>query len=205
MKILIADDHDLVREALGSLIEKEPDLEVDHAEDFDGAQARIDAAGPFDLVLLDWTMPGMRGLDGLADAIRLNDGKPVALMSGTATRSVAEEALAAGAAGFLPKTMASRSLVSAIRFMAMGEQFAPVQFMTEKEPEQAASPLAAKLTERERQVLEGICAGQSNKEIARDLDLQEVTVKLHVKTACRKLGARNRTQAAMIAKDEGLV
>lgn len=204
MKILIADDHDLVREALGSLIEKEPDLEVDHAEDFGGARDRLAAAGPFDLVLLDWTMPGMRGLDGLADAIRLNDGKPVALMSGTASRNVAEEALAAGAAGFLPKTMAARSLVSAIRFMAMGEQFAPVQFMTEKEPEET-NPLAAKLTERERQVIDGICQGLSNKEIARDLDLQEVTVKLHVKTACRKLGARNRTQAAMIAKDEGLV
>ena len=204
MKILIADDHDLVREALGSLIEKEPDLEVNHAEDYGGAAARISADGPFDLVLLDWTMPGMKGLDGLADAIRLNDGRPVALMSGTATRNVAEEALAAGAAGFLPKTMASRSLVSAIRFMAMGEQFAPVQFMTEKE-EETENALAAKLTERERQVIDGLCRGLSNKEIARELDLQEVTVKLHVKTACRKLGARNRTQAAMIARDEGLV
>ena len=203
MKILIADDHDLVREALGSLIEKEPDLEVDHAEDYGGAAARISSEGPFDLVLLDWTMPGMKGLDGLADAIKLNDGRPVALMSGTATRNVAEEALAAGAAGFLPKTMASRSLVSAIRFMAMGEQFAPVQFMTAVE-ETPQSGVAAKLTERERQVIDGLCRGLSNKEIARELELQEVTVKLHVKTACRKLGARNRTQAAMIARDEGL-
>ncbi|MEL7173076.1 MAG: LuxR C-terminal-related transcriptional regulator, partial [Pseudomonadota bacterium] len=65
-------------------------------------------------------------------------------------------------------------------------------------------PLAASMSERERQVLSGLCRGLSNKEIARELDLQEVTIKLHVKTLCRKLDARNRTQAAMIAKDAGL-
>lgn len=61
------------------------------------------------------------------------------------------------------------------------------------------------MTKRELEVLRGICQGKSNKEIARDTDLQEVTIKLHVKTLCRKLGARNRTQAAMIARDRYLV
>lgn len=204
MRILIADDHDLVREALGSLIEKDSEFEVSHADDFDGAAGKITSSGPFDLVLLDYGMPGMNGLDGLNRAMTMNDGRPVALMSGTAPRTVAEEALATGAAGFLPKTMAARSLLSAIRFMAMGEQFAPVQFMTDK-AEEPASPLARQMTEREMQMLDALCRGLSNKEIARELELQEVTVKLHVKTACRKLGARNRTQAAMMARDAGLV
>lgn len=203
MRILIADDHDLVREALGSLIEKDGEFEVSHADDFDKAAVKIADSGPYDLVLLDYGMPGMNGLDGLNRAMTMNDGKPVALMSGTAPRAVAEEALATGAAGFLPKTMAARSLLSAIRFMTMGEQFAPVQFMTAA-IEEPASPLARQMTEREMQMLGSLCRGLSNKEIARELDLQEVTVKLHVKTACRKLGARNRTQAAMMARDAGL-
>jgi two-component system nitrate/nitrite response regulator NarL len=205
MRILIADDHELVREALGSLIEKDCEFQVSHADDFDGAAGKMTSSGPFDLVLLDYGMPGMNGLEGLIHAMTMNGGKPVALMSGTAPRAVAEEALAGGAAGFLPKTMAARTLMSAIRFMVMGEQFAPVQFMTEKTEVAPISALAKSLTERELQMLDGLCRGLSNKEIAREHDLQEVTVKLHVKTACRKLNARNRTQAAMIARDAGLV
>ena len=91
-------------------------------------------------------------------------------------------------------------MVSAIRFMAAGETFVPYSFMQEAEAKTVAN-----LTERETEVLRGLCEGKSNKEIARDLDLQEVTIKLHVKTLCRKLDAKNRTQAAMIARDRKLV
>ena len=145
----------------------------------------------------------MDGLAGLERAIAANQDKPVALMSGVASRTVAEDALAAGAAGFVPKTLGAKSMVNALRFMASGEQYAPVKWMTEMEAE-ASHPLADKLTAREMQVLEGLCDGKANKEIARDLDLQEVTVKLHVKTLSRKLDARNRTHAAMIARDAKL-
>lgn len=125
-------------------------------------------------------------------------------MSGIAPRDVAEEALEMGAAGFLPKTLPAKSLVNAVRFMAMGEQYAPIDFMTAAEDEKAVNPLAEKLTERELQVLEKLCEGMSNKEIARALGIQEPTVKLHMKTLYRKIGASNRTQAAMIAKEAGL-
>lgn len=203
MKVLIADDHALVRDTLRVFMEQEPGFTVSVAADFPGAAELITSEGPFDLVLLDYNMPGMEGLDTLQKAKELNFNNPVAILSGTASRQVAEDALAAGAAGFLPKNMAAKSLIHAIRFMAAGEQYAPIKFMTEKE-ESEAHPLTAKLTKRELEVLEGLAKGQSNKEIARDLDLQEVTVKLHVKTLCRKLDARNRTQAAMVAKDAGL-
>jgi DNA-binding NarL/FixJ family response regulator len=87
--------------------------------------------------------------------------------------------------------------------MAMGEQYAPIDFMTaiEKTP---ANPLADKLTERELQMLKGLTEGKSNKQIARDLEIQEPTVKLHMKTLYRKMDVENRTQAAMIASEAGL-
>lgn len=203
MKILIADDHELVRDTVAAFLANEPSMRVSVAADFDSAAMLITNEGPFDLVLLDYDMPGMNGLDGLARASELNFKSPVAILSGTASRTIAEEALASGAAGFLPKSLPAKSLIHAVRFMVAGEQYAPVQFMTEKE-EERAHPLKEKLTKRELEVLKGLVEGQSNKEIARVLDLQEVTVKLHVKTLCRKLDARNRTQAAMTAKNAGL-
>ncbi len=203
MRILIADDHELVRDTISAFLEREGGFEVTKTDDYFGATEMIKKRGPFDLVLLDYSMPGMEGLTTLTAAKELNSDRPVALISGAADKSVAREALAAGAAGFLPKSMAAKSLISAVKFMIMGEQYAPLDFMTAEDPE-IDHPLKSKLSEREFQVLEGLCKGQSNKEIARDLDLQEVTIKLHVKTLCRKLEAKNRTQAAMIAKEEGL-
>jgi two-component system, NarL family, nitrate/nitrite response regulator NarL len=202
MKVLLADDHDLVRDTLAAYLMREPGIEVVTAADFPSVGKRIKAEGQFDLVLLDYNMPGMNGLQGLAKALELTGGRPVAIISGSANRAVAEEALAAGAMGFLPKSMAARSLVHAIRFMAAGEKYAPIDFMSSKDDTE--NPLLAQLTKREVEVLKGLMKGQSNKEIARDVDLQEVTVKLHVKTLCRKINARNRTHAAMIAKEAGL-
>lgn len=203
MRILIADDHEMVRDTVSAFLERAGGFEIATVGGLDPALDAIGRDAPFDLVLLDWEMPGMHGLAGLTRALAAAAGRPVALMSGIARREVAEEALGMGAAGFLPKTMPARSMVNAVRFMCMGEQFAPIGFMT-AEAEEESHPLAAALTERERQVLDGLRRGLSNKEIARELELQEVTVKLHVKTLCRKLEARNRTHAAMIAKEAGL-
>ncbi|MHA3913472.1 response regulator [Halovulum sp. GXIMD14793] len=202
MKLLLADDHDLVRETLAAFLETDPDLTVMQADNLDDALQIIARDGVYDLLLLDYSMPGMNGLDGLSRAMEVNEGKPVALISGTATKAVAEAALKSGAAGFLPKTMAARSMVNAVRFMAAGEVFAPLDFMTN---EDEAVDSESDLTQRERQVLRGVADGKSNKEIAREHDLQEVTIKLHVKNLSRKLGARNRTHAAMIARDRELI
>lgn len=203
MKVLVADDHDMIREMIASFLETQDGASVALAGTLDEALERIAAEGPFDVVLLDYEMPGMNGLSGLAKALEATRKAPVALMSGIATRAIAEEALAAGAAGFLPKTLGAKSVVNALRFMAAGEIYAPVKWMTESAVADE-HPIKQKLTERELQVLGHLCEGLSNKEIALQLGLQEVTVKLHVRTLCRKLDARNRIHAAVIGKEEGL-
>lgn len=203
MRILIADDHDLLRDTLDLWFQKES-IDVVSTKDLPSALKVVAENDAFDLILLDYGMPGMNGLDGLKQALAEGKGARVAVMSGIAPREVAEQALEMGAAGFVPKTLTAKSLVNAVRFMAMGEKYAPLDFMTAAPEAETVNPLAEKLTPRELQMLEKLCQGLSNKEIARALDIQEPTVKLHMKTLYRKIGVNNRTQAAMIAKEEGL-
>jgi DNA-binding NarL/FixJ family response regulator len=200
MRILIADDHDLVREAIAAFLIAEGQAEVATAGSLSEALDILAADGSFDLALLDYNMPGMNGLEGLHKMRKAKGDLPVAILSGTTTKALAEEAIAAGAAGFVPKTLAPKSMITAAQFMAAGEVYAPFNFMQQKM--QTGSEL---LSSREVDVLQGICRGQSNKEIALDYNLHEATVKLHAKTLCRKLGAKNRTHAAMIARDRNLV
>jgi DNA-binding NarL/FixJ family response regulator len=202
MRILIADDHDLLRDTLVMYLETQG-IRAAEARDLPEAIDTIRRDGPFELVLLDFGMPGMNGLDGLRRALEEPRALRVALISGIAPRDVAELALNMGAAGFLPKTLAAKSLANAVRFMAMGETYAPVDFRTSAAPA-PQNAMAEKLSKRELQVLEGLCGGKSNKQIARDLELMEPTVKLYVKTLYRKIGAANRTQAALLAKEQGL-
>lgn len=203
MRILLVDDQELVRDTIAAFLRQEESMDVDVGFDFASAVEMVRKNGPYDLVLLDYMMPGMNGLAGLTAMKKLQGTKPVAIISGTAPRSVAEQALAEGASGFLPKTMSTRSLLAAVRFMAAGEIYAPISMMTERDA-QPTSVAGAQLTPRELDVLKRLCRGMANKEIARELDLQEVTVKLHIKTLYRKIDAKNRTHAAMIAKEAGL-
>lgn len=200
-RLILADDHDLVRETIAAYLRAAGGFDVAVAENLAGAMAIVSDGGGVDLVLLDFRMPGMAGLDGLAQ-MRARVTCPVAILSGTAPPDVARRVLRAGAAGFLPKTLAPETLIAAVRHMLAGGIYAPDEFLCSDlgRPEQAR----AGLTVREGDVLRGVAEGKSNKEIARDLDIQEVTVKLHLKSITRKLGARNRTHAAMIARDLGL-
>ena len=109
-------------------------------------------------------------------------------------------ALKAGAAGFVPKTLTPKSLFSAVFLMAAGETFAPASLLNQK-----ADAETGMLSTRELDVLRRVCQGHSNKDIAGDFCLSEASVKFHVKTICRKLKARNRTQAVTIARDLALI
>ncbi|QYK40808.1 MAG: response regulator transcription factor [Paracoccaceae bacterium] len=200
MRILVADDHDLVRETVAAFLLAEGMEVVTMVAAMPEVIAALRAAR-HDVALIDAGLPGIDGLRGLELAVTEGQGAAVALMAASTSRELAEAALEAGAAGFVPKKMSARAMVAAVRLMARGERFLPMGLLTS---DAAPGGLAFGLTGRELTVLRGICAGKSNKEIARDLTLQEVTVKLHVKTLTRKLAAKNRTHAAMIARDSGL-
>ena len=209
MRLLIADDHELLRDMLQSYLQQEADIELVVVATVDDALSTLAKSAPFDLILLDYAMPGTEGLDGLQRLLSAPSQPPVALISGLASIDVVRAAIRMGARGFLHKSMSARSLLSAIRFMAQGERFVPVDFIFPQDaPDPAPGPdMAAptSLTEREYEVLRALCAGKTNKQIAIDLGLREPTIKLHVKTLYRRLGVNNRTQAAMVARSHGMI
>lgn len=213
MRLLIADDHELLRDTLGSFLSHQDDITAVTVGDITQAQQAIASSEPFDLVLLDYGMPGMDALNGLQSILALDNAPPVVLISGMAPHEVVERALRMGIRGFLHKSMPASSLVNALRFMALGERYVPVDFVTgqmsPRTPEPPApqpavtNEMAQTLTPRESDVLQALCQGMTNKEIARELRLSEPTIKLHVKTLYRRLGVSNRTQAAMVAQSQG--
>lgn len=200
--ILIADDHDLVRDTIAAYVTRVGDLEVLKASSLSEALKTLSGLISVDLAILDYNMPGMNGLEGLRRTIAAHPVTKVVLMSGVATPEVAKEAMDAGASGFFPKSLAADSMINAIRFVLAGDRYFPFGFSTGATPDSRASNFFG-LSPRETETLRGLCEGRSNKEIARDLDLQEVTIKLHVKNILAKLGVKNRTQAALRARDQG--
>ncbi|MCB9988765.1 MAG: response regulator transcription factor [Rhodospirillales bacterium] len=228
MHILLADDHTLFRDALVSYVERSDfDAVMDTVGDLGGAIDFINARkGDVDIVLLDMRMPGMNGLKGLKKLLTTYPDVRVVLMSGLAESEDVSEALDMGAAGFFPKTMSGKAMIKGIQQVLNGEIFVPhnenddlplpsydygsdgklKDFSQENGGDKTLQQRLdqKKLTPREAEVLGYLVTGASNKEIARDLELQEVTVKLHVRSICRKLGAKNRTQAALFGQQIGM-
>jgi DNA-binding NarL/FixJ family response regulator len=189
-----------VRDTIAAYLETIDGFRVSTAADLKGALTQMTGLDSIDLLILDYNMPGMNGLEGLDRALKEFPVTKVALLSGVANRDVVNAAMARGAMGFIPKSLPAASLVNAIRFVLSGERYVPFNFGTTSSDE-TKDGVFSNLSPREMQTLEQLCIGLSNKEIARNLDIQEVTVKLHVKNLVAKLGVTNRTQAALLAKE----
>ncbi len=197
--ILIADDHDLVRDTIAAYLNARDEFATFTASDLGGALKQMTGMDGIDLIILDYNMPGMNGLKGLEETRKAYPATKVILMSGVANRETANGAMARGADGFIPKSLTAGAMINAINLVLSGERYFPFEF---SDPELPVSdkPEFVSLTSREMQTLEQLCIGLTNKEIARALGIQEVTVKLHVKNLLAKLGVSNRTQAALMAK-----
>jgi len=205
IRILIADDHAVVRKGLRSFLELDPDLKI-VGEAADGAAAlRMAQQFKPDVVLMDLLMPVMDGV-AATSAIRreLPDIEVLALTS-VLEESLVIQAIQAGAIGYLLKDTDAPKLRQAIKAAAAGEvQLSPAAAaMLMRKVKAPRSPET--LTERETEVLRQLARGKSNKEIATSLFISETTVKTHVKNIMQKLGVPSRTQAALYAARIGLV
>lgn len=209
MRILVADDHALLTDTLEMQSSGlAPDLTIETVADLASVLAHTEGE-QLALIVLDLHMPGMNGLSGLAAVRRKLPNVPVAVMSGEVSVANAEGARAAGAVGFIPKTIRLRDMLNAIRAMASGDQFFPATDGLQDVNSTATSSQTGRgvfqaLTKREFQVLHELCTGASNIEIGKVLSLEPVTVGLYLRTIYRKLGVQSRVQAVKLALESGL-
>jgi DNA-binding NarL/FixJ family response regulator len=220
LTVVMADDHNMVREALMRFVERlAHKVDVLEADNFDTAYQLIRGRDHVDLVLLDLDMPGMNEFDGLRTLHGEYPDMPIVILSGIADKDTVAEAMELGAAGYVPKTMVGVGLVGALTMVLNGERYVPQpsaftkgraqrEALRGKAETVAANDVSgdlARLTQRQQAVLREVAAGRSNKEIARALKIEEITVKVHLQAIFRKLGVANRTQAATRAMAGGLI
>jgi DNA-binding NarL/FixJ family response regulator len=196
MKVLVVDDHPLIREALRNVLaELDPQFELLESPDSAGA-LRIAAARPdIDLVLLDLNLPDSQGFATLEELRRRRPATAVVVCSALHDHQLVTRAIALGAAGYIPKSTSHEVMLSALRLVFSGGMYLPPEVLD------AANAGAAEpqLTTRERQVLALMLEGKSNKRIAAQLGMAEPTVKNHVTAILKALRASNRTEAVIAA------
>jgi two-component system, NarL family, nitrate/nitrite response regulator NarL len=205
MRILFVDDHQLVREALAYYLKAGNEkIEVVEAGSLEEAIRRSQTTD-FDIVLLDYRLPGVTGDTAVAVACHHFPETPVIVLSGAVTRDEARSALTHGAAGVISKEIEGRQLMGTIRGIIDGDGdiFGLYEPGSAHPPAPAASVrqdglVSPGLSNREAQVAQLLVAGLSNKEIAKALGIADITVRLHLRRVFSKLGARSRTDAVRI-------
>jgi DNA-binding NarL/FixJ family response regulator len=211
-KILIADDHPLFREAISSVIASGFEgSQIIETDDLDSALDITRENDDLDLILLDLNMPGMHGLNGLITLRNEAPAIPVVIVSAEEDKQVVLQAITYGACGFITKSSPRAQMTEAIQQILDGNVYLPSDIIrTGKESntrrsrheENPISPeLLNSLTRRQLLVLERMSKGESNKQIAYNLNIAETTVKAHVSAILRKLGVHNRVQAILSASD----
>lgn len=208
IRLLIADDHPVVRAGLAGLLSDEPGLEV-VAEASDGGEAvRLAAATRPDVVLMDLRMPGVDGVEATARIAGGEAGDPpprVLILTTYETDDQIIAAIEAGAAGYLLKAAPQAEIVAGIRSVAAGQSALSPQVAVRLVERMRRPEPAALLTPREVDVLQLVATGHSNKQIATALGIGESTVKTHLLKVFDKLGVADRTRAVTLAMERGLL
>jgi len=200
LRVLLVDDHRIILDTAQLALSIQMEAEVHAVDNISQAIKNIEDSGRYDAILLDYYLPGVNGLEGLREVLKANKSS-VALFSGNVSWPIISSAVEHGASGYIPKTSSIKTLINAIRFIADGEVYLPYEFMMQRASGESDQ---MSLKARERHVLAFLCEGLQNKEIGREVGIDEVIVKMDVKSICRKLGVRNRTEAAIAARKLGL-
>ena len=205
-RFLIVDDHPLFREAIQlAVLVAYPEAKIAEATSIAGARALIATDGPFDLVLLDLTMPGTRGFEGLLELRTHHPKLPIVIVSALDDPQIIHQGMTYGAAGFIPKSVRKGELADAIQTVMNGcvylpKDYAPPQAQSQRSGQSSFMTRLGTLTPQQLRVLMMLRQGKLNKQIAFELDVGETTVKAHVSEILRKLNVASRTQAVIEAQ-----
>ena len=207
IRIVVIDDHTLFRRGITALLSRVPGFAIvgEAADGFDGIKAVL--AHQPDVVLLDLHMPGISGADAMKAILTEAPGTHIVMLTVSEDADDLMLALRAGALGYLLKNIESDFLVDSVRRAADGESVMSPEMTAKLMREVRTGGTAAAqpaLSPREREILTHLARGASNKEIARDLDVAESTVKIHVQHILRKLDLNSRVQAAVWAVEHGI-
>lgn len=201
LRLLIVDDHPMLREGVGAVIAAEPDMRVvGEASTAEEGIARFAELRP-DVTLMDLQMPGMDGVEAIARIVAMTPTARILVLTADAGDAQALRALRAGAAGFLLKSSLRRELISAIRAVNEGQRAVAPKVAQEI----ALNAAAPALSGREIDILLRVANGESNKAIARSLSISEDTVKTHLKSVYAKLGVDDRAHAVTVAVRRGII
>ncbi len=205
MRLVLADDHSLFREALCYYLRQGfAEIDIVEARNLDEGLQAVEGDKP-DALLLDFVMPGMDGVNGIIRAKRCCPDVPIVILSGNISQAEANEAMRSGAAGVISKDLTGEALIGALQRILAGERFVTSSAWMGaatgegSEPELDRAWLSFGLTPREISVLQLLVRGMADKAIARELGIAGITVRLHLHNAFRKMGARNRVDAVRIA------
>jgi two-component system, NarL family, nitrate/nitrite response regulator NarL len=212
MKLLVVDDHPVVREGLCALLPQiEKDVVVLQASDAEEGLALVAQHADLDIVILDIAMPGMDGFQTMKELGRLRPELPVIVLSSSENPKDVRQALAQGALGYVPKSADHHTLLGAVRLVMNGDVYVPPLILDDTDTtrlthfracESTAKPV---LTDRQVAVLRLVSEGISNRDIAFELDLSEKTVKAHITAIFKILNVINRTQASTAGRENGLI
>ncbi len=207
MIVLLADDHPLFREGVKPVLQKlGPKLEIIEAIDYPSAFAAMHQAGEVDLALIDLYMPGMSGVEGVIRFRSAFPDIPLVVLSASEQAEDIHRLLSAGALGYVTKSSPSEVILGALRLVLAGGVYIPPSLLDHHHNGgvEYDSSRPAPLTSRQVEVLRELVKGQSNKQIAKALEVTEGTVKIHLAAIFRILKVNNRTEAVLVAQKMGL-